>query len=66
MSCDQCWEVFSNRKKVARLTKENAEMKKAVDAALVEIESTQDLIGDYIERIDSILTSVKKTSGAID
>ncbi len=63
MSCDQCWEIFSNRKKVAKLKKENASMKAAVNAALIEIESTHDLIGGYMDRIDSILASAKKTYG---
>lgn len=63
MSCDQCWEIFSNRKKVAKLKKENASMKAAVNAALIEIESTHDLIGSYMDQIDSILGRVKKTSG---
>jgi len=63
MSCDQCWEIFTNRKKVAALTKENEAMKAAVNAALVEIESTHELIGDYMKKIDSILDRTQKTSG---
>ena len=63
MSCDQCWEIFTNRKKVAALTKENESMKAAVNAALVEIESTHELIGDYMNKMDAILTHAKKTSG---
>ena len=63
MSCDQCWEIFSNRKKVASLKKENASMKMAVNAALIEIESTHDLIGMYMNKIDSILGRTQKTSG---
>ncbi len=63
MSCDQCWEVFTNRKKMAKLKKENAEMRLAVDAALDEIESTHDLLRDYINGIDSLLDSAKKNSG---
>jgi hypothetical protein len=63
MSCDQCWEIFSNRKKVAKLKKENASMKAAVSAALIEIESTHELIGDYMAKIDAILNRAKKTPG---
>lgn len=63
MSCDQCWEIFTSRKKMASLKKENAEMRVAVDAALDEIESTHDLLRDYINRIDSLLDSAKKNSG---
>jgi hypothetical protein len=63
MSCDQCWDIFSNRKKIAKLKKENKEMKKAVNAALIEIESTHELVGEYIDRVDAILTHAKKTYG---
>jgi hypothetical protein len=63
MSCDQCWEIFSNRKKVAKLKKENKALNAAVTAALIEIESTHDLIGMYMNKIDSILGRTQKTSG---
>ena len=63
MSCDQCWDIFSNRKKMANLKKENASMKAAVSAALIEIESTHELIGDYMNKMDAILTHAKKTPG---
>ena len=48
------------------LLKENEMLRGLVSEALTEIESTHELLREYMERLDSILDSAKKSSDGIE
>ena len=63
---------FTGKSKIVidKLMAENEDLKRdldqaeqAVSAALLEVESTQELIGDFIDRLDSIMEAVEKKNG---
>ena len=44
------------------LLEENQMLRELITETLTEVENTQVIIGDFIERLDSILNSVEKIS----
>jgi len=48
------------------LLEENQMLRELITETLTEVESTQALVRDFIERLDSILNSVEKISGGTE
>jgi len=48
------------------LLEENQMLRELITETLTEVEGTQALVRDFIERLDSILNSVEKISGGTE
>jgi hypothetical protein len=59
MKLSRFWNSTDSRKE---LLEENQMLRGLITETLTEVESTQALVKDFIERLDSILDSVKKIS----
>jgi hypothetical protein len=59
MKLSRFWNSTDSRKE---LLEENQMLRGLITETLTEVESTQALVKDFIERLDSILDSVEKIS----
>ena len=63
MKLSRFWNSTDSRKE---LLEENQMLRGLITETLTEVESTQALVKDFIARLDSILDSVKKSSGGTE
>jgi len=63
MKLSKFWGPVDSQKE---LLEENKMLRGLITETLTEVESTQALVRDFIERLDSILKSVKKISGGTE
>tara|TARA_Y100001951_G_C11256039_1_gene249466 strand:- start:313 stop:588 length:276 start_codon:yes stop_codon:yes gene_type:complete len=54
------------KKEIRQLEDENKELKKLITDTLVEVESANKMMKDYMVRLDSILDSVEKKSSRVE
>ena len=63
MKLSKFWGPVDSQKE---LLEENRMLRGLITETLTEVESTQALVRDFIERLDSILKSVKKISSGTE
>jgi len=63
MKLSKFWGPVDSQKE---LLEENKMLRGLITETLTEVESTQALVRDFIERLDSILKSVKKISSGTE
>ena len=59
MKLSKFWSPVDSQKE---LLEENKMLRELISETLTEVEGTQAIVRDFIERLDSILNSVKKIS----
>jgi hypothetical protein len=63
MKLSRFWNAADSTDPHRDLLEENQRLRGLITETLTEVESTQALVKDFIARLDSILDSVKKSSG---
>lgn len=63
MKLSRFWNAADSTDSHRDLLEENQMLRGLITETLTEVESTQALVKDFIARLDSILDSVKKSSG---
>mgnify|MGYP005644424993 FL=1 len=63
MKLSRFWNAADSTDPQKDLLEENQRLRGLITETLTEVESTQALVKDFIARLDSILDSVKKSSG---
>jgi len=63
MKLSRFWNAADSTDSQRDLLEENQRLRGLITETLTEVESTQALVKEFIARLDSILDSVKKSSG---